>query len=659
MSKRFNTLLGWLIRDEGGALFILVVIVSIVGLAIVVPAAVMVGTAALRQGDFEDKTREFYLTESAIAAVISDLQRGADGDPLPPTDYIPPTVKFQDTVPNVTVRSLEAELALGAAAAAAQGAKQPSQTASTTRIVPYRPDGPPVVSADATFEGSVLDLANDDGTYFRVTAPSTSSTTFSFEVTSESIGFSSVTFGEVEVKVRTWEESVKLDVFVFNPIEHAFELGVSGSDGYGTVPDASNLLDHHHDFDEQLPANHKHGTAHELEPHNHDDLHFHGKGAQAHDHKVHHDHSHGPPDGHDHHHDHDSHHGHHDDDDHEKDDAHGHHGHHGHDHHHSKSQNPDHHHHQDGLGGDDHLQLHNHPDDHNHHGHGKAHHHHHGHKDHHDHHHGEETVSFFLSASDIAYLNSLDAKELKIKVVATVFDDPEHHHHMGGHDNLDEDGKKIKGGAHDHIHHPNRLNAPPFNIETDHVVFTLGGPAVADPRPVAFGTTSVSNPVINVGTLVSGTGSDLILNDTKFFTIKSELVNQAHIDDQNSFTSVVEFEATSSDFVFSRVDTISVPFTVRTDHSKQVRLRMFVFNPEGSGHQADGYSIAPDLESTIRAPIKDRSFDLQISREDIDYLNKVAKDNNSPVSIKVKIRASLNTEFELVPLQLETAGYIC
>ena len=73
------------------------------GLAIVVPVAVLVGTAALRQGDFEDKTREFYLTDSAVLAVISDLQRGADGDPTSPDDYIPPTVNFDNTVPNITV----------------------------------------------------------------------------------------------------------------------------------------------------------------------------------------------------------------------------------------------------------------------------------------------------------------------------------------------------------------------------------------------------------------------------------------------------------------------------------------------------------------------------------------------------------------------------
>ena len=54
------------------------------------------------------------------------------------------------------------------------------------------------------------------------------------------------------------------------------------------------------------------------------------------------------------------------------------------------------------------------------------------------------------------------------------------------------------------------------------------------------------------------------------------------------------------------------------------------------------------LVSTIKAPLKDRSFDLQVPKEDIDFLNKVASDTSSPVSIKVKIRASLNAEFELV-----------
>ena len=89
--KRYNTiyckLLNRLIRHQGGAILPLAILVSLIGIAVVLPVALLVGTAALRQGEFEDATREFYLVDSAVLAVVSDLQRGADGYPLAPLDY--------------------------------------------------------------------------------------------------------------------------------------------------------------------------------------------------------------------------------------------------------------------------------------------------------------------------------------------------------------------------------------------------------------------------------------------------------------------------------------------------------------------------------------------------------------------------------------------
>ena len=131
--RRLGAFISKIRREQAGAILPLAIMASLLGLAIVVPTAVLVGTAALRQGDFEDKTRDFYLTDSAVMAVIADLQRGADGDPLPPFDYIPPTVNFGDSVPIVSVRALETELALGSGNGSGSGLI--SQTVSTTRIV--------------------------------------------------------------------------------------------------------------------------------------------------------------------------------------------------------------------------------------------------------------------------------------------------------------------------------------------------------------------------------------------------------------------------------------------------------------------------------------------------------------------------------------------
>jgi hypothetical protein len=658
------------------------------------------------------------LTESAILAVIADLQRGADGDPLAPADYIPPTVNFDDSVPRVTVRSLDSELA--AREADGDGSVLAFKTVATTRMVTYEAGAEPtvLVGDSAGAQGGMAELEEDDGDYYKLPAAGASQT-LSYEVTSETIGFSRVDFGEVKLRLRAWEESVNLELFVYNPNHPS-----AGFDGYRSVPEASDLVDHHHFLDEVLDekcggvtgivleyrgtgpvdievflkndslatfpdvtignllevlatdetdgklhseialkvggveaakihtscskpiaigdqhgdfiirgldtlpgkGSHKHNDDHEREPHTHDDDHFHGSGAKDHDHKVHHART--VADNHDAHDDaHDLHHDHHDDDDHDEDDGHGHHGHHGHDHHHDKGKDTDHHHYLDTLGSDDHLQVHNHPGDHDHHGH--KHHKHHRH-------HGKETVSFFLSQEDLDYLSLPTTTTLKLKVKATVFADLAHHHNVKKHDDFDEEGKKIKGGDHDHIHHWNRLEPPPFSIDTDQIFFELGGPATTDQRQMR------GEPVITEGLVVSGLGRAMSRDDASFFTVGSELVAQAHPDDKNSFKNVVEFEVTSDNFAFARLDTLSIPFIFRVNKHEKAKLRMFVFNPTDSGHNLDGYSTTPDLVKTIKVDMTDRAVGLNVPKEDVAYLNTL------PLKfVKVKIRVSLNIPFEL------------
>ena len=54
LRKGHTTSLGCIVRDQVGAILPLAIIASFLSLAVVVPTAVMVGTAALRQGGFED-----------------------------------------------------------------------------------------------------------------------------------------------------------------------------------------------------------------------------------------------------------------------------------------------------------------------------------------------------------------------------------------------------------------------------------------------------------------------------------------------------------------------------------------------------------------------------------------------------------------------------
>jgi len=520
--KQHRKLIARVAQEQLGFILPLAILVSLLGLAIVVPVAVLVGTAALRQGNFEDKTREFYLTDSAIMAVISDLQRGADGDPVPPHDYIPPVVNFGDVVPTTTLHALD------------------PPTVTTIKPVSYEAAADPVVLDGINPQGGRVDLAEHDGLMYRLSAAG-NPPLLSYEVTSGLIGFSSVDFGEVQIKLRSWEESARLEVFVY------------GADGYNAVADVSTLLDHHHD--QNRDGKHKHDDDPQHWAHTHD---------ADHDHHI-------------------------DDKD---DDEHDHHDH------------KDHHHAHDSAEGD-------------------------------DHHHGEETVSFFLSDADVAYLNTLFTKTLKIKIKATVFDDPDHHHHI-----IDREGNKGKGRNLDHIHHRNMDSPPVLSLETGHIVFAFTGPATVDRRTVA------GEPLVNVGTLVSGSGSDLAVDDTSFYTIASERILQADEDDKSNFKHVVEFEVTSEGFVLSRLDTVSVPFVVRSNMPDGVKVKMFVFNP---AHGPDGYSTKPDLVRTINVDRTDRAMALTVLKEDIVYLNGL-----SPITIKVKIRATLNKEFQL---ETDTVGF--
>ena len=303
----------------------------------------------------------------------------------------------------------------------------------------------------------------------------------------------------------------------------------------------------------------------------------------------------------------------------------------GHVHHHDKSKEADHHHHEG-----EHLNLHDHPD-------------HHGHKGKLAHHHGETTIAFFLSDADLEYLSQALVDTLKIKVVATVFADPDHHeeikddsHHQDTDQGcVDEEGKVKKGKdcrVHDHIHHSNLIDPPPLSLETDQITFTLMGPAITAKRLVA------GDPVVNVGTLVSGSGSDLAQDDQSFYTVQSAPIINADPEDQNSYPNAVEFEVVTEPFLFLRFDSVSVPFIFQSTDRKKVKVKMFVFNTDVNG--PGGYGDTPDLVKIIKVDKTNRTVGLAIPRDDIAYLNSLAGPE-SPISIRLKIRATLNNPFTL------------
>ena len=366
------------------------IVVSLVGVFVVIPVALLATSSFQGQSRVEDNTRAFYTIEGAVYGIVADLINGADAVPLPPNTYTPPDLEFGEVAPEVFIERHEPE------------------TLATLKPILYRVSGAPDVVSGTAPQGGATSLARDDNEYYSLSATGEPQS-LSYEVTSEIVGLSTLVFGGIEVRVRAWEEMADVEVFIFNPDDLTHN-----ADGYSTTPDATKLLDHDHLF----AHHHDHGN--------------HAQPDSAHTHDIDHDHHHGKGHGVHGHHD-DAHHGHdHKDHGHDDDDDHDH----GHKHHDytdqhlllNKCHESHDHDHQDHPG-------------HAHHDHHKGHGHSHGD-------HGEETICVSLSGADVAYLNSLPTKTVKIKIVATIVDDPDHHHHIKKNDHDNDDDNHNHGEDH-------------------------------------------------------------------------------------------------------------------------------------------------------------------------------------------------------------------
>ena len=667
LRKITRSLLSKLLYGEYGYILPWALTVSLVGAFIVAPLAVLASTAFRNQARAEDNTRAFYAGEAGVYSVMADLFRGADGAPLPPNTYTPSTTGFGDPSPIISIQELE------------------PQTLKTLRGVRYSPAGDPtfvpgVTGADPVNGAAALAL--DDNVYYSLSSVGDdTSHSLAYEVTTP-VGFSRLEFGKVKIKLRVRDMDTEIEVFVFNDVNH-------GSTGYTAVPDFSGRICHDHD------QFHDHGNI--VHAPGDDSSHTHPD--TDHDH-----HGFSEDDDDDQHHDvHD-----HDDDDHDHDNEHNCLGHlQGHSNHgHSDDDDDDHHghplfdpdqpdffghpandpslcaHDDDGTGHDD-----DDDDEGPFHGHG------HGHDDdgkHHFHHHCEEWIIFTLDDEDVAYINSLSTKELKIKIVATSDPDPDHNHHhktdhphTDSHEHVHDDDENVDlddhhgNDKHDHAKHKNENQAsghihhthdhhhhhkhehhhhykvpPDFRLDTEIIEFKLTGTALVDRRDVD------GNPTITVGELVSGSGPDLEKDDARHFVVQSAPVTPPppppdEDDDDDGGPpkpdQVVELELTSDNFLFSRLDELSIPLIVRATHD-EVRLEVFVFNDVD--HGPTGYDTEPDLRRIIKLEDTDRKVALQLTSADIVYLNTL-----SPISVKIKLRATLTKKDDNHSHQVKPAPY--
>ncbi len=565
---------------------------------IIVPVAVTVATTARSQANLDDITQDLYITDSSLQAIIADLVRGADADPRVPFDYVPPVVNFDGVVPFTTVGTLD------------------PPKISTLKSVDYLTNGITAGVFGANPIGTVLDFNAVDSQVYKIAGvgvlPDENATEsgvspdgaqkISYEMTSEAIGFSALSSGSVTLNVQAWEESARLDIFVKN------------ADGFDNGnPDKSVLLDHDH-LNNHSKHNHDTGGGQFKDHDHHNDKkqapHTHHIGADhhtdadaavpAHDHhndpaKLHrHGHNHNDTDG-DHH-----------DDDHEV-----------------------------GVSaashqhiGDNHLHVHDgvHPHGHNHVSHNHE-------AD--DFHNGEATVTLELDGEDLAYLMELRDSGapvvLTLKIVATVVADPLHHHHVHGNgDDGDTDGNN--NWVHDHHHHWHHINRPDFELWTDLVKFTMTGDAevervLATTQPTFKHGRAVDDTLINQA--LSDTINNLALDDTLYYTMDSKGGNP-------------DFEITSDPFGLSRLDEITVPIVLRTDSVKDVTVKVSVYNPTDPDHGSDGYGPSPDLTQVINGKDIDRSMALQVSREDVAFVN-----GSTPRVIKLKIKTETRGQLQV------------
>ena len=171
------------------------------------------------------------------------------------------------------------------------------------------------------------------------------------------------------------------------------------------------------------------------------------------------------------------------------------------------------------------------------------------------------TVTARLAEADIDFLNSNSTPTLKVKVRVTDLDN-------------DPEG---------------------FRFDTDQLVFALVGSVTTDQRSV------LTEPVINLGSLPSGSAGDLASWDLSRYTLRSVQLPNGDDDDDDDDDGdddgdddngdhVAEIEVISQNFALSEPDTVTVTIVARADID-DVELELLVFRPStgrfGFDHEDD------------------------------------------------------------------------
>lgn len=190
---------------------------------------------------------------------------------------------------------------------------------------------------------------------------------------------------------------------------------------------------------------------------------------------------------------------------------------------------------------------------------------------------------FNLSEADIAYINTLSPKVVKVKVNAT-------------HTTL-------------------------FDLSGDQLVFTVGG----TPAPTFFRDYLVeSDPAIEVGSYVSGSNVNLETDDTGYYVVKE--VN-----------NVAQWTAVSQGITLDTISSIEVIFLGRASKGKPIQ-QIFVFNPSDPVHTDGGFAATADSQLTYAVTNTDTTHSFFLSSADIAYVVSLF-----PKEVRIRLKGTDTT----------------
>ncbi|MBI4305027.1 MAG: hypothetical protein HY678_01785 [Chloroflexi bacterium] len=189
----------------------------------------------------------------------------------------------------------------------------------------------------------------------------------------------------------------------------------------------------------------------------------------------------------------------------------------------------------------------------------------------------DRTVTFEFNSSDVAYVNSLGSKVVKIKLMAT---DP-----------------------------------AVFDHSADKLVFKVAGtPSSNFFRDFAVDT----NPTIEVGSVVSGDFTGLASNDTTYYVTQET-------------GDIIQWSAISEAITLDTATSTEVRFVGRTTKGSPT-MQFYVFNPANGG---DGYPATPNATTTYTSINSDIPTTFFLNSADLAYVNSLF-----PKEVRIRIKGS-------------------